>query len=130
MKEFLATSPGLTQKLNSYPSVLLTTPVIYTISAFPICTNLLFGSIPATPLPLRPSSPFFNKNWIASRLRIHQMSHLRVYYPMEILKDIGKGVKKALNAIASGKSVVEFINETTVRITALDALTLLKAVFG
>ena len=49
---------------------------------------------------------------------------------MEILKDIGKGVKKVLKPIASDKSVVGFINETTVRITAPDALTLLKAVFG
>ncbi|MCK4591666.1 MAG: hypothetical protein KAT86_07925 [Candidatus Latescibacteria bacterium] len=57
------------------------------------------------------------------------MRYPGVYYPMEILKDIGKGVKKALNAIASGKSVVEFINETTVRITTPEALTLQKTVF-
>jgi len=71
LEKFLATSPGLTQKLDSYPSTLVATPFIYALSTFPAHTKWIFRSIPILPVSVK-----LNPSFVKRELYFMQLARL------------------------------------------------------
>ncbi|RKY67973.1 MAG: hypothetical protein DRQ02_05655 [Candidatus Latescibacterota bacterium] len=106
LEKFLATSPGLTQKLDSYPSTLVATPFIYALSTFPAHTKWIFRSIPILPVSVK-----LNPSFVKRELYFMQLARLpNDLLDFTLLVDPGDAKQLKLRHVAAGTRATLFFS--------------------